>query len=94
MLLPDQTYEGAAALAAQKVCAGPADGSGRAGTELLAALLRTHRVKPDFFCAYRGSSPPTRSADTPRRYLTTYIYLSIIRVKLSLKAPAVLADRR
>lgn len=68
MLLPDQTYEGAAALASQTASAGPANGSGPAGAELLAALLRAHRVKPDFFCAYRASSPPTRSPDTPRRF--------------------------
>lgn len=68
MLLPDQTYEGAAAALAAPKHEGPARGHAAAGAELLAALLRAHRVKPDFFCAYRASSPPTRSADAPRRF--------------------------
>lgn len=41
MLLPDQTYEGAA----HATHAAPAP---------LAALLRAHRVRPDFFCTYRA----------------------------------------
>ncbi|XP_073947496.1 uncharacterized protein [Choristoneura fumiferana] len=52
MLLPDQTYEGAS----------PASPAARAPAPL-PALLRAHRVRPDFFCANR----PRRSRQRDSR---------------------------
>ncbi|CAH2091550.1 unnamed protein product [Euphydryas editha] len=47
MLLPDQTYEGAPAAA-------PAGPGSSAALVPLATLLRSHHVRPDFFCTYRS----------------------------------------
>ncbi|CAG4993221.1 unnamed protein product [Colias eurytheme] len=52
MLLPDQTYEVAA----------PAAPAAPPTSASLAVLLRAHRVRPDFFCAYRSRRHSKRSS--------------------------------